>query len=202
MGTVSKRLLPLYLLKTPVHLTMKFLILAAILGFTSALNLRTPTCDECKTAIADLHAHLLSEESMAEQIAILIAAGCPTQPDPAQCEADVAKYWPGIATATYGFFFTEKEPCGEMGLNVCKREWTCDDCTGALTLLAGIMTQEEYVQEAITFLQGPGYCGDGGEHMENCEEAIATNLGMALEILSQSIVAQAVEHCQEILGVC
>merc|ERR1712080_203100 len=106
-------------------------ILAAIIGFSSAFNLRGPTCDECKTAVADLHAHLLGEESMAEQIAILIAAGCPTADDPAQCEADVAKYWPGIATATFGYFFTEKEPCGEMGLNVCKKDWTCDDCTGA-----------------------------------------------------------------------
>merc|ERR1719430_3049791 len=118
---------------------MKFLILAAIVGFASA----GPTCDECKTAVADLHAHLLGDESMAEQIAILIAAGCPTQPDPAQCEADTAKYWPGIATATYGFFFTEKEPCG-----------------------------------------------DGGEHMPNCEEMITTSIGMALEILSQAMVAQ------------
>merc|ERR1712112_374870 len=129
------------------HLIMKFLILVTIVSLVSAV----PTCDECKSAIDAFHNHLLTEESMAEAIAILIAAGCPTQPDPAQCEADVAKYWPGIATATYGFFFTQKEPCGEMGLNVCKREWTCDDCTGALALLAGIMTQEEYVQEAITW---------------------------------------------------
>ena len=58
---------------------------------------------------------------MAEAVAILIAAGCPTQPDPAQCEADVPKFWPGIAKVLYGFFFTQKEPCGEMGMNVCKR---------------------------------------------------------------------------------
>ena len=64
---------------------------------------------------------MTGEESLAEQIAILIAAGCPTAPDPAQCEADVAQYWPGIAKALYGFFFTQKEPCGEMGMNVCKR---------------------------------------------------------------------------------
>merc|ERR1712080_775238 len=183
-------------------LTMKFLIFAAIIGFTSAFNLRAPTCDECKTAVADLHTHSLGEESMAEQIAILIVAGCPTQPDPAQCEADIAKYWPGIAKAIYGFFLTEKEPCGEMGLNVCKKDWTCDDCTGAITLLAGIMTEDQYVQEAIAFLQGPGYCGDESCLLPNCKEAVAANLGQALEILPQAIVAQATELCQDVIGVC
>jgi len=172
----------------------------------ASASARQVTCDDCKTAIAGLEAHLTGEESLAEQIAILIAAGCPTAADPAMCEMAVAKYWPGIAKALYGFFFSQKEPCGEMGMNVCKsttpKEWTCQECADAITLLSGIMTQQTYVDEAIVYLQGPAYCGDGGEHMENCEEAIGANIGNALAILGQAIIAQTESLCQDVIGVC
>merc|ERR1712036_200236 len=135
-----------------------------------------------------------------------LAVIAPTAADPAQCEADVAKYWPGVATVLYGYFFTVKEPCGEMGMNVCKsttpRDWTCQECADAITLLSGIMTQDTYVQEAVEYLSGPAYCGNGGEHMPNCEEMVAQAIPQALQILGQAIIAQTESLCQDVLGVC
>ena len=55
---------------------MKFLVLAlAALGTVSAS--KAVTCDECQAAVTDLVARLLSEESLAEQIAILKLTVCP-----------------------------------------------------------------------------------------------------------------------------
>ena len=59
-------------------LIMKFLVLAlalAALGTVSAS--KAVTCDECQAAVTDLVARLLSEESLAEQIAILKLTVCP-----------------------------------------------------------------------------------------------------------------------------
>merc|ERR1711874_393464 len=124
---------------------------------------------------------------------------------PGHCEADVAQYWPGMAKVLYGFFFTQKEPCGEMGMNVCKsttpKDWTCQECADAITLLSGIMTADQYVQEAVESLSGPAYCGDG-THDENCPAQIAEAIPQALAILGQAIIAQTESLCQDVLGVC
>ena len=47
----------------------------AALGSVSAS--KAVTCDECQAAVTDLVARLLSEESLAEQIAILKLTVCP-----------------------------------------------------------------------------------------------------------------------------
>jgi len=64
------------------------------------------------------------------------------------------------------------------------------------------MTQDNYIQEAVEYLSGPGYCGDGGDHMENCPAQIAEAIPAALAILGQAIIAQTESLCQEVLGVC
>ena len=64
------------------------------------------------------------------------------------------------------------------------------------------MTQDTYVQEAVEYLSGPAYCGNGGEHMPNCEEMVAQSIPQALQILGQAIIAQTESLCQDVLGVC
>ena len=57
---------------------MKFMLLAlAAIGAVSASKDAAVTCDECQAAAADLVAHLLGEDSLAEQIAILKLVVCP-----------------------------------------------------------------------------------------------------------------------------
>merc|ERR1712241_997185 len=75
------------------RIIMKGLIILAVVAAASA----APSCDDCKAAVAGFKDHLLSEESLGEQQAILTLAACPQAPDPAQCEQWVATYWAGIA---------------------------------------------------------------------------------------------------------
>merc|ERR550539_478636 len=170
---------------------MKLLILLAFVGFATASQ--APTCEECNAAVDALHQHLITEESLGEQKAILIAKMCPVSENEAECEELLSTFWDGAATVLYDFFFTQKEPCGEMGMNVCNRDWTCEDCTAAMTMLDKIMNDEVYVAEAVAYLQGDAYCGNGGEHLPDCAEKVAENLPTALKILSEALYEQEKE---------
>ena len=64
---------------------------------------------------------LLTPESLAEQQAILTLAACPQAPDPAQCEQWVATYWAGIAKVLFTWLTDVKDPCGSLGLGLCKK---------------------------------------------------------------------------------
>merc|ERR1711970_347256 len=161
-----------------------------------------PTCDECKKAVGDLQVRLTSQESIAEQKTILILRGCIGDFATPECEEAVQTYWPEVGPLTFNYFFTEKEPCGPLGLDVCKRSWTCEEWTGAIGLLSNIMTQEEYVAEIITYLQGDAFCNNGDAHTPECPEHIAIGMPIGLEILSQVVVAKAEHLCQEVVGVC
>merc|ERR1711887_180862 len=132
---------------------MKSLILLAVVAFASAV----PTCDECLSAVQGFKDHLLTAESLAEQQAILVLAACPQAPDPAQCEEWVGTYWEGIATVLFDWLINVKEPCGDLGLGLCKRDFTCDDCLGALNKLGEIMIDETYIAEGVAYMQGPAY---------------------------------------------
>merc|ERR1712241_1582953 len=95
---------------------MKVLLLLAVVAASAA-----PSCDDCKAAVAGFKDHLLSEESLGEQQAILTLAACPQAPDPAQCEQWVATYWAGIAEVLFTWLTDVKDPCGSLGLNLCKK---------------------------------------------------------------------------------
>ena len=64
------------------------------------------------------------------------------------------------------------------------------------------MTDESYTSEIIAYLQGPAYCGNGGDHTPDCDNAIAEAMPIALQVLSQALPAQGEELCQDVLGVC
>ena len=122
---------------------MKFLVLAlAALGSVSAS--KAVTCDECQAAVTDLVARLLSEESIAEQIAILKQTVCPMLPDlQPDCEGTLDILFPDMAGCIYNHFMLEKDVCGEL-LGLCYKksqkvqlmervsDWTCEECTDIL----------------------------------------------------------------------
>merc|ERR1712045_98510 len=126
------------------RIIMKGLIILAVVAAASA----APSCDDCKQAVAGFKDRLLTPESLAEQQAILTLAACPQAPDPAQCEQWVATYWAGIAKVLFTWLTDVKDPCGSLGLGLCKKGFTCDECLGALDFLGGVMVDESYVAEA------------------------------------------------------
>merc|ERR1711868_216085 len=64
---------------TALCLSMKLLVLA-IAAISTVSASKAVTCDECQAAVTDLVARLLSEESLAEQKAILKLTVCPQLP--------------------------------------------------------------------------------------------------------------------------
>merc|ERR1712112_744686 len=89
---------------------LAFATLASLLAVSSA----QVTCDECKTAGAAMVARLTGEESIAEQVAVLVGTLCPGAEDPAGCEAGIPTAWPEIATAMYPVFLILKLPALPM----------------------------------------------------------------------------------------
>merc|ERR1711976_281770 len=139
-------------------LIMKFLVLAlATLGSFSAS--KAVTCDECQAAVTDLVARLLSEESLAEQIAILKLTVCPELPD-IDCEGTLDMWFPDMAGCIYNHFMLEQDVCGEL-LGLCYKksqkvqlmervsDWTCEECADILARTADYMSNEETIAECV-----------------------------------------------------
>merc|ERR1712172_472037 len=81
---------------TALCLSMKLLILA-IAAISTVSASKAVTCDECQAAVTDLVARLLSEESLAEQKAILRLTVCPQLPD-IDREGTLDMWFPGLLT--------------------------------------------------------------------------------------------------------
>merc|ERR1719341_2355564 len=126
-------------------LNMKFLVLA-IAAISTVSASKAVTCDECQAAVTDLVARLLSEESLAEQVAILKLTVCPQLPD-IDCEGTLDMWFPDMAGCIYNHFMLEQDVCGEL-LGLCYKksqkvqllervsDWTCEECTDILARTA------------------------------------------------------------------
>jgi len=185
---------------------MKYFVLAlAAIGAVSASG--AVTCDECQTAASDLVDRLLSEESVAEQIAILKLVVCPQLPADIDCEGTLDMWFADMAGCIYNEFILNQDVCGRLGLCYKEnkmsqvRDWTCDECKDILARTAEYMGQEETITEAIAYLQGDCFCGQPG-HTDDCADLVATVLPMALPVLGNALNEQSTELCQEVVGVC
>merc|ERR1712037_233685 len=169
-------------------LNMKLLILA-IAAISTVSASKAVTCDECQAAVTDLVARLLSEESIAEQVAILKLTVCPQPPD-IDCEGTLDMWFPDMAGCIYNHFMLEHVS-----------DWTCEECTDILARTADYMAQEETIAEGVAYLQGDCFCGQDG-HTEDCGTLVSTVLPMAMPVLGGALMEQSTELCQEVVGVC
>merc|ERR1711997_999265 len=193
---------------TALCISMKLLVLAIAAISTAS---KAVTCDECQAAVTDLVARLLSEESLAEQKAILKLTICPQLPD-IDCEGTLDMWFPDMASCIYNHFMLEQDVCGEL-LGLCYKksqkvqllervsDWTCEECTDILARAADYMSSEETVAEAVAYLQGDCFCGQDG-HTEDCGALVETVLPMAMPVLGAALMEQSTELCQEVVGVC
>merc|ERR1712233_79481 len=139
-------------------ISMKYFILAlAAIGAVSASG--AVTCDECQTAASDLVDRLLSEESIAEQIAILKLVVCPQLPADIDCEGLLDAEFVAMATCIYNEFILNQDVCGRLGLCYKEnkltqvRDWTCDECKDILARTAEYMGQVDTLMTAQTLSQ-------------------------------------------------
>merc|ERR1712096_58212 len=187
-------------------LTMKLLVLLAAIGYASAASSHAVTCDECQAGAQGLGDRLLSEESLAEQGAILKAIVCPQLDDAASCEAAIDMWFGDMASCIYNHFILEGDVCSRLGL--CKkaaiftpRDWTCEECTDVLARTAAFMSEEETIAMGVEYLQGDCFCGADG-HTADCADLVSAVVPLAMPVLAQTLVEQTVELCQEVVGVC
>merc|ERR1712020_606851 len=173
---------------TALCLSMKLLILA-IAAISTVSASKAVTCDECQAAVTDLVARLLSEESLAEQKAILKLTVCPQLPD-IDCEGTLDMWFPDMASCIYNHFMLEQDVCGQLLERVS--DWSCEECTDILARAADYMSSEETVTEAVAYLQGDCFCGQDG-HTEECPTLVETVLPMAMPVLGAALMEQSTE---------
>ena len=96
-----------------------------------------------------------TEESLAHQAEVLIAALCPTADDPALCEAVLTVHWAGVGLAVYPVFFEANAICGALGACAKQRdimrEWTCEECTAGIGSIADLLGEQ--IPDIIEFLK-------------------------------------------------
>ena len=188
------------------------MMMTLVLLFSVLVGLTTSTkevsCDECKEASVALLARLLTTDSIAEQIAVLITSLCPMAEDPAACEVGLNGNWELMANVLYPVFLDPQDACeradkceSTLTTSAHRREWTCDECTGAIYILAAFMEEKMTINDAITLLQGESFCGNG-EHSEDCGELVAALMPLALPILASLVADSASAICLDIVGVC
>merc|ERR1712226_1751072 len=78
-------------LPSPSH-TMKVLLLSTLVALVAA-----DSCSDCTAVVSVISARMSSEESINQQIDMLVAGLCPESDDPAGCEAGLPDFWRAIA---------------------------------------------------------------------------------------------------------
>merc|ERR1719348_540848 len=79
------------------------------------------TCDECQAAAQDFVSHLLTEESLAEQVQLMKDNVCP-QLGIDGCEGILDMWYADMATCIFNHFIIEGDACSLAGLCYV-REW-------------------------------------------------------------------------------
>merc|ERR1712029_316204 len=101
--------------------------------------------DECQAAAQDFVSHLLTEESIAEQVQLMKDNVCP-QLGMDGCEGILDMWYADMATCIFNHFIIEGDACSLAGLCYV-RDWTCDECSMLMSGLADFMLQEETIAE-------------------------------------------------------
>merc|ERR1712012_1364464 len=120
--------------------------------------------------VVDLDVHLNSEESLAEQIAILKQALCPMcscseKRMNEECEMYLNMWYPRMAGCMYNHFLKEQDICSQfwpdctLRTRALSQDWTCEECTRVLAAIADYMAMEDTIAEGVNYLKGSCFCG-------------------------------------------
>jgi hypothetical protein len=88
---------------------MKFLLaLSALLAFASAAD--PEGCEDCKAVVMTLSAYLTSQESVNNQVDLLLAEVCPQAQSPDDCVEKLPAFWGRVAMVMWpGYYNPEAE---------------------------------------------------------------------------------------------
>merc|ERR1712226_90924 len=139
--------------------TMSVLLLSTLVTLVAA-----DSCTDCTAVVNVIQARLTSEESVNEQIAMLVAGLCPMDEDPAFCEENLPDFWRSIAALLWpGYWNPEAEwMCGPT---CAAPEDTSMDCEACTTGIQGAMDQLLAAEtiEAIIAAITPPLCADSAD---------------------------------------
>merc|ERR1712226_1258642 len=108
--------------------TMSVLLLSTLVTLVAA-----DSCTDCTAVVNVIQARLTSEESVNEQIAMLVAGLCPMDEDPAFCEENLPDFWRSIAALLWpGYWNPEAEwMCAPECAAPEDGAMDCEACTAA-----------------------------------------------------------------------
>merc|ERR1719187_3018888 len=64
------------------------------------------------------------------------------------------------------------------------------------------MADEENIGWVVAHMQGEAYCGNGGEHTQDCEGNVAMSIPVAMKLLSEAIPDRGEGICYKAQKVC
>merc|ERR1712123_42634 len=126
MGTFEKQLSAI----------MKFLIaLSALMALASATS--EATCEDCQAVVMTISAYLTAEESVSNQVEILLAEVCPRTEDPETCVEKLPAFWGQVANVMWPLYYNE-----DAG-GAPTRGMTCDECLSGIRASIDQLLSEE-----------------------------------------------------------
>merc|ERR1712055_1161851 len=156
-----------------VSLIMKFLLaLSSLLALTAV--------------VGALATYLSSEESIDNQVAILLAEVCPQAENPDECLEQLPAFWAKVAGVLWpGYYQADAEwMCAQEGLcGAGVREINCEECFQGIQASVDQMLSEPFINGIVEALSGDGFCGME-EDPELCATVIAQLIPLALNALA------------------
>merc|ERR1712226_841729 len=139
--------------------TMKVLLLSTLVALVAA-----DSCSDCTAVVSVISARMSSEESINQQIDMLVAGLCPESDDPAGCEAGLPDFWRAIAAILWPGYW---DPAAEW---MCGP--TCEDCTTGIQGAIDQLLAEETINTIAGLFSDPeGEFCSGAEDVEFCSSA-------------------------------
>merc|ERR1719369_937132 len=166
---------------------MKIITLCAILSGALAEHGDPDDHEDCVAVVHTISEMLSSEESLHNQIEILLAQVCPGSHNPEECVEKLPEFWTQMGRVMWpGYWNPDAQwMCGDMtGL----REMTCDECVRGIQGAIELLLSEDTVAAIVKNLSGNAFCvPQYYEEQEQCASVIAHLIPAALPALAAHV---------------
>ena len=152
-------------------------------------------CETCKDAVGKLGTYLTTPEEIEKELLLLKTFVCEVDEDPAGCAAGADKYWPGMATAIFGYSETPNDICSAGG--ICKkstRALDCATCAGLIEKLGDLFKDDAFIDSVLKKLIGFLYC-DTVEDSAECVAFVERYGPAAMPVLADGLTTEAETIC-------
>jgi len=143
------------------------------------------TCDDCTAVVTVLAYALVSDESIADQQAILVGGLCPTSENPFECWAGLPSLWKAIALTLWpGYYDPSAEwMCGPTCAAPEDVDMTCDGCVAGIQASIDQLLSAEAMDLVVDGFVNSDFCDQvGGD--ERCPDILDAVLRQGLPLLA------------------